>query len=150
MTSIRLTLIGLICLAITRPSISQQANPIYPVTDGTVNAMVQSGNTIYLGGNFSYVGPNIPFGAALNAASGAPNTAYARLDGDVEVSIPDGSGGFYIGGRFTKVGSTTRNYLAHLNANGTLDMNFNANANGVVYSLAISGSTLYVGGSSAL
>lgn len=33
------------------------------VTDGTVETMAKEGNTIYLGGNFTIVGPNANHGA---------------------------------------------------------------------------------------
>ena len=39
----------------------------------------------------------------------------------VHVVVPDGSGGFYIGGEFTNVGGLTRNNIAHILSDGTVD-----------------------------
>ena len=47
------------------------------------------------------------------------------------VAQPDGK--ILVGGQFTALGGTTRNYVARLNADGSLDTGFNPNANGNVY-----------------
>ena len=60
--------------------------------------------------------------------------------------VADGSGGFYIGGDFTRLGPYPRRNLAHILANGSVDRAFNPSPNGVVRALALSGQTLYVGG----
>src|SRR5689334_18777997 len=39
-------------------------------TDGTVDALARLGNTIYLGGQFSNVGPTVGGGAALSTSDG--------------------------------------------------------------------------------
>jgi hypothetical protein len=129
-------------------SFAQSSNPVSDglITNGEIKAMVRDGNTIYIGGSFSYMGPSVEFGAALDGTTGLVNPAYQRPNGTVWVSIPDGSGGWYIGGDFTSVGGQTRNRLARINSNGTLhDWNPNA-TNGVIYALALSGSTVYAGG----
>ncbi|MCX6550466.1 MAG: hypothetical protein NTY02_05570, partial [Acidobacteria bacterium] len=56
------------------------------------------------------------------------------------------------GGSFTTAGGLTRNYIARLNANGTVDTNFNPGANSTVYSLAVQadGRILAGGGFSTL
>jgi alpha-tubulin suppressor-like RCC1 family protein len=116
------------------------------VTNGTVNSIITSGNTIYLGGNFTIVGPNLPYGAALNTTTGSPDLTYAKPNGAVSVAVADGSGGWYIGGNFTAVGGVARNNLAHINSDGTVS-SWDPNANGGgVSALAISGSTVYAGG----
>ena len=116
------------------------------VTNGDIKAMVRDGSTIYIGGGFSYMGPSVEFGAALDGTTGLVNPAYLRPNGTVWVSIPDGSGGWYIGGDFTAVGGQTRNKLARINSDGTLhDWNPNA-TNGAIYAMVLSGSTVYVGG----
>lgn len=42
----------------------------WPVTDNTVNTMVHIGNTLYIGGPFSLIGPNSPYGAVVNNTNG--------------------------------------------------------------------------------
>ncbi len=116
------------------------------VTDGSVSSMVQSGNTLYVGGNFSHVGPNTPYGCAVDAISGAPNTAFARPNDVVYAVVADGNGGWYIGGNFTKVGSNIRNHLAQINASGNVTA-WNPDVNGSLKALCLSGSALYIGGS---
>jgi hypothetical protein len=115
------------------------------ITNGTVNSVVYSNNKVYLGGEFSYVGPMVPFGTVLNSSTGLPNMSYAAPNGAVRAVLPDGSGGWYIGGDFTSVGGVTRNRLARINSDGTLH-SWNPNANNRVNTLLISGSTIYVGG----
>lgn len=59
----------------------------------------------------------------------------------------DASNNLYAGGYFTVVGNVTRNYLAKINADGSLSSSFNPNMNGVVYALALDASgNLYAGG----
>jgi hypothetical protein len=58
----------------------------------------------------------------------------------------------YIGGYFNQVGSVERNHIAHILANGSVDLNWDPNANGsgnntTVLALAVDGSTVYAGGS---
>jgi hypothetical protein len=96
-----------------------------------------------------------PGGMSVALAGAVRASAVARGDvdpdcavtnGNVYVIAPDGSGGVYIGGEFTQVNNVTRNSIAHVLANGTLDAAFNPNANGAVEALAVSGSTVYAGG----
>jgi len=121
--------------------------------NGPVLAIAQSGNTIYLGGNFSEVGTPIGTWASLSSSSGQLDRAMPQVAGSdpelvpgVFAEISDGAGGWYIGGSFTSVGGVPRNGVAHILANGTVDPNFNPNVVGQVETLALSGSTLYLGG----
>ncbi len=123
------------------------------VTDGNVDSLVQSGNTLYVGGSFGYLGPDTGGAVMLSPQTGAVLSPYTPLGpvtgqfaGAVSQSISDGAGGYYISGDFTSVDGIGRNYLAHLRADGTLDTTFKPNPNGFVGPLALSGSTLYVGG----
>ncbi len=74
--------------------------------------------------------------------SGAPNktAVYAlavQLDGKV-----------VLGGNFTNVAGQPRNYIARLNADGTLDTRFNPGTDGPVYSLLVQADgKILVGGS---
>src|SRR5262245_18145637 len=105
------------------------------VTDRQVNAIVRDGGTIYFGGSFSYVGPPTGGGAVVDAGTGAALRPYQRIDGRVLTIAPDGSGGWYLGGSFTRVHGHPRGNLAHLDANGNLTA-WDPNANSIVATLA--------------
>src|SRR5208283_1137764 len=123
-------------------------------TDGQVLATVLSGDTLYIGGSFNYVGPNTGAGGALDVTTGMPDLAFPQVVNGYPQSTyaqilavaSDGSGGYYIGGAFTFVGSTARNYIAHIRSDKTLDPSWNPSANSSVWALAVSGSTVYAGG----
>jgi hypothetical protein len=115
------------------------------VPNGSVQAILLSGSTLYIGGNFTYVGPPTGSFAALDAG-GAPDRAFPPVSGTINAIAPDGAGGWYVGGTFTSVGGHPRNNLAHLKADKSLDFAWNPNPNGQVKALLVNSSTLYVGG----
>src|SRR5437879_673224 len=92
------------------------------VTNGTVNAAVVSGNTLYIGGEFTQVGPATGGGVAIDEASGAPLVVSPSVTGIVLAVVPDGSGGWYIGGDFRAVGGVSRQNLAHVLSNNTVSV----------------------------
>jgi trimeric autotransporter adhesin len=118
------------------------------VTNGEVRALARSedGRTIYLGGDFSQVGPRTGSFVAIDATTGLPSASFPKVDGRVNASVADGQGGWYIGGFFSLVGSTPRDNLAHILADGRVDPNFAPAVNSEVTALAVEGSTVYVGG----
>jgi len=137
----------LFCLGL--PTRAQDLNPAMWGTNGKVSAIARSGNTLYLGGEFSYVGPNTGSGVALSAATGAAlPVPPLHIAGRVRAVIPDGSGGWFIGGQFDRVQSVARAGLAHILADGRLDVTWNPvlNRGGYVSTLAVASNVLYVGG----
>jgi len=98
-----------------------QVNPNMWVTNGSVDAIATSGNTIYIGGSFTRVGPNTGSFVGIDAGSGAPVANWPRVTGEVLCSAPDGASGWYIGGTFTSVAGVARGNLAHIRADMTLD-----------------------------
>ena len=72
---------------------------------------------------------------------------------EIKAVLPDGNGGWYVGGNFTKLCYSTRTCytrtdVAHIKADKTVDPSFAPSTNGSVRALALSadGATLYVGG----
>ncbi|MFZ5891408.1 MAG: hypothetical protein ACOY0T_10180 [Myxococcota bacterium] len=117
------------------------------VTDGTVRAVVQANGTIYVGGKFSYVGQRSGGFVALSASDGRRDKAWPELGGGmVDAIVSDGQGGFYVGGDFRLAGSVSVRGLAHVRSDGSVDPAFTIPVNGRVYSLALAGNTLYIGG----
>lgn len=125
------------------------------VTDSDVNAIVRVGSTIYIGGNFTRVGPRTGPGVELGLdgtliaspeiAGAGPNTGGGAATG-VRAVTSDGVGGWYVAGLFTHVGGTAHVNLAHILADGTVDPAFSPAVDGNVEALALSGTTLYIAG----
>ena len=84
-------------------------------------------------------------GAPLDASTGSLAASFPKVNNVINAVAADGFGGWYIGGDFTTVGGLARNRLAHITAAGTVDA-WNPNADNSVWALAVSGSTVYVGG----
>ena len=120
---------------------------------GSVSAIVPSGNVTYIGGNFEALAAITGAFARLDASTGKRAVPIAEAeDGEVRASVPDGKGGFYIGGTFTQLGGERRDRIGHILADGSVDSLFNPSVPGqssAINALAISGDgrTLYVGGS---
>jgi RHS repeat-associated protein len=129
-----------------------------------VNAVKSSGKTVYLGGDFGYLGPRTGSAVSLRMAAdggggqGTYDQSFPEVAGlapsdptgsevPVRSVVADGSGGWYIGGDFKYVGGLPRQRLAHIRSNGTVDPAFAPTVDGTIYALALSGTDLYLGGS---
>src|SRR5262249_31141590 len=55
------------------------------VTNGPVNAILNDGGTIYIGGNFTYVGPATGSVVGIDANTGAAQQPYPKVAGAVNV-----------------------------------------------------------------
>ena len=126
-------------------SISENVRPDFFTTDGAVYAAVRSGNTLYIGGSFSAVGPSSGGFIPVDAATGSVPAVFPKVGGAVYASASDGAGGWYIGGPFKTVGGQFRNGLAHIQSDGSVAP-WNPLPNSDVYALAIADGILYAGG----
>ena len=110
---------------------------------GSVHSLaVQTDGKILLGGVLERVGGTSRNCIARVNANGSLDTAFNPiiLSGtttEIDSLAVQADGKILLGGNFTTVGGTTRNRIARLNANGSLDTGFNPNANGNVYGLAV-------------
>ncbi|MGI9158393.1 MAG: hypothetical protein ACR2K1_01435, partial [Saprospiraceae bacterium] len=134
-------------LNVTPQTLSDTPLEHFWATDGSVQAIQYDSlnNLIYLGGDFSRVGPSEAFGAVVNREDGVVNYSAVNPNGGVEIAISDSAGGWYIGGYFTEVGGQPRSHLARINADGSLN-SWNPGANNFVKTLALRGNTVYAGG----
>jgi len=131
--------------AVTASAQNDTAREESPVTDGGVQAIAQSGGTIYIGGSFSVVCPYTGGAVALDASSGVPVTGFPKVEGPVLAIAPDGSGGWYIGGAFSRVGGLYRSCLAHVDAANQVTA-WDPAPNAGVTAMAAVGGTVYVAG----
>ncbi|MBV8036478.1 hypothetical protein [Roseateles sp.] len=121
------------------------------VTNGEVltTALSADGKTLFIGGAFTRVGKRSGSFVPLDATTAAVKP-HAVVNGQVAVQLPDGNGGWYIGGNFSSVAGVARNNLAKLRSDGTLDTTFIAQPRSAVKGLALIGNTLYIGGAFGL
>ena len=136
-------------LAASGPVLSAQNSPsaadgYNPNVTGTVDALVlQPDGKIIVGGNFTAFAPNgatTPtvrnFLARLNVDGSVDSTFDPEPNGEVLAIARQPNGQILIGGYFSTLkpngagSTTTRNSVARLNADGSLDATFDPNAHG--------------------
>jgi uncharacterized delta-60 repeat protein len=117
-----------------------------PGADQTVSAMaVQPDGKILVGGGFTHLGGGTGVTlrnriGRLNVDGTVDSTFNPGTNSLVQAIAVQGDGKILIGGNFTSVGgatglATTRNHIARLNADGTVDMTFDPGANLTVYAI---------------
>ncbi|MCE5229183.1 hypothetical protein LLG95_06255 [bacterium] len=128
-------------------ALAQTFNPDAWVVNGPVYRILPTPNAIYIAGDFTHIGPDFSGGAVpLDLATGDHLAVFPKVNGIVNTCIPDGSGGWFLGGSFDQVGTYVRTNLAHILADGTVDPAWNTNTASSVYAMVLAGSTLYIGG----
>src|SRR6185503_12565680 len=120
-----------------------------PSPDSYVVTIAVNGNTIYAGGIFTNIGgqPRNHV-AALDATTGLATNWDPNADYSIDAFLVDG-GTIYVGGEFTSIGGQSRLGIAALDAATGLATSWNPlpeDPISLVYGLARSGNTLYVGG----
>ena len=125
-------------------------------TNGRVSAVVISGTTAYIGGQFTSVRPagaaagtgevTRNHAAAINLTNGAVLPWNPNVSATVAALYVNG-GTVYLGGAFGKVGGKSRKDLAAVNATtGALITGFKSTINAGVRGISMSNGQLYVGG----
>jgi len=152
-----------LCLGITTasPALALPTLPPietdYWVPDGPVYALARDpvSGSLYLGGDFDSVNPYTGHMLALSTATAQPNLNLPIFNGDVSVIIPDPNGGWYVGGKFTRVDEGNKTGVARFDENLVLDPDFwisiknmvNGNEEEAqVHALAATADYLYIGG----
>ena len=160
---LRSVIIGVIALvAPLSAGRAQQLDPDQWGANGTVSAMAASGDTVFLGGDFSLIGPVSGGGGELSLRDGRPTPNFPRVTGTIRAALPDGQGGWFVGGTFSALEGVPHANLAHVLADGRVaawDPNVvgvpgrviaypidRSNQIEVVSALVRDGNLLYVGG----
>ena len=126
-----------------------------PTLDGEVFALAASadGSRLYVGGNFNTVnGTTQKRIAVFNTATGALISwrPAAGWPNNVIRAIAAAPSTIYIGGAFTKIGTSAISRIAELNASdGSLVTGFTTTADNLVRALVLTPTRLYMGGNFA-
>jgi len=123
-----------------------------PNVGGTVysTAVLADGKILIAGGFTTVGGAARNYIARLNA-DGTLDTGFnLNVDGITPIiysALVQSDGKFVIAGDFSTVGGVTRNRIARFNADGSLETNFNPNANNTVYNMTVqSDGKIVIGG----
>jgi putative cell wall-binding protein len=125
-----------------------------PDSDDSVFALLLDGTTLYVGGQFGVLdGETRSHGAAIDTTAtvaGTYTTAWdPSSDGSLITSLAKSGTTVFAGGNFSNIGGANRERVAGLDATTGLATAYDAQVNptgGNVYSLQMSGTTLYIGG----
>ena len=102
-------------------------------TDAVGNVFVGGAFTQFAGSPANHIAKVFADGT-LDAAF---TSAVGLVGSDVKALAVQSDGKILVAGNFTSVGSTPRNHLARLNADGTLDASFSSTLNLPVFALAV-------------
>src|SRR5262245_56478377 len=117
---VQLSLALALTITSSRATWAQAVDPSTWVTNGSVWALHSHSGTLYVGGEFTLVGPATGSAVLVNAATGANSGLFPKVEGIVLTAIRDGVGGWYLGGLFCSVGGVARQNLAHVAADYTV------------------------------
>lgn len=124
----------------------QSVSPPGGQGSGEVNTFQPTASgQVVIGGWFSQITPRNGAWASIDSATGRVGAQMPRVEGCVRVCIPDGNGGWYLGGKFDQVGGLPRANLAHVLADLSVGA-WNPGADDSVSTLVIGNGLLYAGG----
>jgi len=142
-----LTFILVAAPRIAEPQLLVGSTPVTGPVGSSVVSLAKSGNTVYMGGSFDYVGPLTGTFARIDAGTGIVDATVPRIPGfSVDAMAPDGAGGWYIAGSNIRPDGTTTAGVAHVLADLSVDPAWTASV-GNVRAIAVSGSSVFIGGS---
>lgn len=138
-------------------ALPETASSTFPFANGTVNKIIHAPDGLfYLGGTFTYLGSYTGCALPVNkttvrALLGVPQFG-SNGSCTINVTVPDGSDGWYVGGSFSVVeGDTAYKGVVHILSTGALDTSFVSPDLGypTVYALAYdqTHNVLFIGGS---
>lgn len=116
-----------------------------PNSNGIVRTMFLDGGTLYVGGDFSYIGTKTRYKlAALDTQLGVANNLQLIINNNVHSLAILGSR-MYIGGAFSSINYTPINKFAIVDKQTGNILNGNG-ANGNIYTIKTDGNNLLIGG----
>lgn len=138
-------LFSILFIFVTSKAVAQTVVDKYAF-NGTVRQIVYDSvrGITYVGGDFNKVGVPVANIAIFDKKTGFAKP-FVNVIGTIHTVVPDGFGGYYFGGKFSKVGDSTRENFAHVSHEGNV-LPLRVNVLGEVYTIYVSGNLIYIGG----
>ncbi len=115
--------------------------------NSTVEDFMLYDDKLFVAGSFTQTAIYQSYLAGFQPENEFPIFSFPDANSTIEVIEPDGDGGWYVGGSFTLIDGVSRNRMAHILSDGTLDPDFAPSFNSTIIEIFIDGDDLYAGGS---
>ena len=131
---------------------AQTLDKRFVTTNGAVRAIIQKGDTAFIGGDFTQLGMQSRGIAMFTPGETKPDINFPQLgiNSTVNAMENDGHKGFYLAGNFTNFNGTiitTHSRILHILSSGSLDPLFGTViTDGDVYCMKLYNGKLYIGG----
>lgn len=123
------------------------ARPVPVSFDRAIWSQAIHNDTLILGGEFRVAGMWAGGGGVASLETGDPVGPLPEITRWVYDALPDGEGGWFIGGDFYSIGGEPRQFLARVRADGTLDPDWQVSFEGSwVWRMARDGDRIFVVG----
>jgi len=113
--------------------------------NGKVNTVEVGDNTLFVGGDFDFVGQPVRNLTMIDVNTNLANLNLPTTDNDIYGIIPDNLGGWYIYGSFSMVGDSIRKSVAHILPDYSVD-SWSISLDGPVYTMLLYNGAIYLGG----
>jgi hypothetical protein len=110
-----------------------------------VSSLMLKDSILYIGGNFQSYGRLRSNQSTFDTSGMNIDFTFPVADAVFSRVISDNRKGWFVTGRFTRIGDSLRGGLAHIDSNGAIYA-WNPGTNGDVTTMLLSGDTLYLGG----
>ena len=119
-------------------------------SDAGFNVLALTPSGVFGGGSFHLCNGVVSLSIVkLDLLAGTRDSGFAaqvQRSGQVNAIARQADGKVIVGGDFFFVGGLPRQHLARVNADGTFDSLWSPDPDGIVYSLAVTGTNIFVGG----
>ena len=117
------------------------------ITDGPVNVVDKTDSTVYIGGDFSYVGPATGGWVPIVDSSVASTLSFPSIEAVIKCAVSDGKGGYYVAGArdINETRGIPGNGIIHILPDFSIDENWRVNSPYLLHSLLLRGDTLFMG-----